>query len=201
MPATTIYLIRHGETEWNASMRLQGQLDVPLNERGLQQAARVGQRMADWRLDIIYSSDLQRAFVTAEHIARHHGLEVLTHLGLRERGYGSLEGKTREEIEAITQGPFRIDNDVADVEPVASFQERVVRALHEIAQQHLGRNIAIVAHGGTIRAMVAGVQNRSMAEKRLYIRNTSITTLEYEPPRWTVVEVNDAAHLEASKNE
>ena len=102
MDTTRILAIRHGETAWNADTRLQGHTDIPLNERGLWQAERTAQALAAQEpLHAIYSSDLQRALVTAQTLARHTQAPLTVLHGLRERGFGKFEGKTFTEIEAL----------------------------------------------------------------------------------------------------
>ena len=98
MAATRIIAVRHGETAWNVDTRIQGQLDIGLNNRGLWQAQRVGLALADEAIDHIYSSDLSRAHTTAQAIAQHSSppgaRTVRLHTGLRERGFGTFEGQT-----------------------------------------------------------------------------------------------------------
>src|SRR5213595_2392344 len=96
---TRVIAIRHGETAWNVDTRIQGQLDVPLNERGRAQARRLGQAMGREDLHAIYTSDLSRAHETASAVARRAGVAVTPTQGLRERGFGIFEGYTFAEIE------------------------------------------------------------------------------------------------------
>ena len=91
MQATRIVAIRHGETAWNVDARIQGHLDIPLNDVGLWQAQQAGAALADTRFDAIYSSDLQRALTTAQTIGRATGCPVQPDAGLRERCFGSFE--------------------------------------------------------------------------------------------------------------
>ncbi len=100
MQATRIIAIRHGETAWNVDARIQGHLDIPLNDIGLWQAARAGEALAGERLDAIYSSDLARAQTTAQAVAGTTGAPLVLDSGLRERCFGSFEGRTFKEIEA-----------------------------------------------------------------------------------------------------
>ena len=102
-PSVRITAVRHGETAWNVDTRIQGQLDIALNDHGQWQAQRVGLALADSGIDHIYSSDLQRAHSTAQAIATHAGIStdaIALHKGLRERAFGSFEGQTYAEIEA-----------------------------------------------------------------------------------------------------
>src|SRR5579864_9102958 len=97
---TRIVAIRHGETTWNAAMRMQGQLDTPLSPRGRWQAGRVGEALAAEALDAVIASDLVRALDTAQAIAARHGLAVSSDPGLRERSFGVFEGYTYADIDA-----------------------------------------------------------------------------------------------------
>ena len=99
MHATRIVAIRHGETSWNVDARIQGHLDIPLNDVGLWQAQRVGAALADEQFDAIYSSDLQRALATAQAVGSATACPVQPDTGLRERCFGSFEGCTFHEIE------------------------------------------------------------------------------------------------------
>ncbi len=100
MQATRIIAIRHGETPWNATARLQGHQDIPLNELGLWQAEQAGRALVDEPVAQIYSSDLQRAYQTAEAVARATGAPLAADPGLRERSFGIYEGRTFAELEA-----------------------------------------------------------------------------------------------------
>jgi broad specificity phosphatase PhoE len=156
---TEILLARHGETDWNAQRRWQGHADQPLNARGRTQARELAARLASVRLDAVYSSDLQRARDTADTVARSQDLEVRTTPDLREVDVGSWSGLTRAEAEAKypdaygrwLQGGEGWD----DGETYEELRERVVRAIRQIAKQHEGERVLVVAHGGTIRAIHA----------------------------------------------
>ena len=98
MEATRIIAVRHGETAWNVDARIQGQLDIGLNETGRWQAKRVGEALAAEDIKAVYSSDLGRAHQTAQSIAEVAGIPVIPDEGLRERSFGMFEGKTFDEI-------------------------------------------------------------------------------------------------------
>lgn len=192
MEETIVYLIRHGETDWNVQRRLQGHRDVPLNALGLRQAEKVAQRLAKERLDAIYSSDLQRAHLTARHIARYHRLEVTVHPGLRERNYGPFEGKRWDEIAAL-RGGFRSHLLAGEgIESWHDMQRRVVRTLEDIVARHVGEHLAVVTHGGTINAILAYVEGS--AEPRYKIGNTSVSCLTRHDGEWKIAWLNDTSH-------
>ena len=96
---TRVFALRHGRTAWNADLRIQGQLDIPLDDTGRWQAAQLARALAGENLRAVYSSDLSRAHETAQALAACAGLAVQTEVGLRERAFGCFEGATFEEIE------------------------------------------------------------------------------------------------------
>ena len=151
---TLIYLVRHGETDWNRQRRIQGSTDIPLNETGRSQAAATGQLLGrrDW--DAIYASPLVRAFETAQIIARELELAEPTPLPLvMERQYGEAEGLDWEEVDARFPGDTEVPGRETREEVVA----RVVPAILETAAQHPGESILVVSHGGVIRAVLGSV--------------------------------------------
>jgi broad specificity phosphatase PhoE len=138
---TTLLLVRHGETDWNAEGRLQGHTDRPLNEFGRRQAAALAERLADDGIDAVYASDLARARETAEILAERLGLPVATDPDLRERNWGNWEGLTGSERDRVDYVGEERD----------AHGERVIRAVRRIAEQHPGERIVVVTHGGSLR--------------------------------------------------
>ncbi len=194
MKETILYLIRHGETDWNVQRRLQGHQDVPLNAKGIQQAEQVARRLANERLDAIYSSDLQRARMTAESIARYQRQHVILHPGLRERYYGIFEGRLWEEIASFRDG-FRSHQLTAEgVERWEDMQRRAVDTLMEIVHRHVGERVAVVSHGGTINAILAYIEGSP--EPRYKIANTSVTCVTHRTGKWAIVWMNDVTRWE-----
>ena len=144
---TTLYLARHGETDWNRELRIQGSSDIDLNELGRAQAQALAQELEHVELDAIYSSDLSRARQTAEAVAATHGLEVRLDARLRERAFGSWEGLTREDVRALPEGSKH------DGESDDELRERVLEAIQAIADAHPGEDVLVVAHGGILNAL------------------------------------------------
>lgn len=199
MTQTKLYLIRHGETAWNVEQRCQGHTDIPLNAEGQAQAQKLGNAMRDVPLDAIYASDLRRALQTAEKIAKPRELKVEKRLDLRERAYGEWEGLTREQIadRYPEQLNIRREGGIYGIESFNDLQERVVRALTELAQNHRGDTFAAVSHGGTINAFLHWVTDGELGTGVTTIENTSVTQLTFpETGEWTVVDVNRTVHLE-----
>ncbi|HET8652977.1 MAG TPA: histidine phosphatase family protein [Gaiellaceae bacterium] len=156
---TTILLARHGESDWNRARRWQGHADRPLTERGQAQARALADRLADVELDAVYSSDLTRAFETAEAVAAPRGLRVHRLATLREVDVGAWSGLTRAEAEE--RFPEAYARWVAggegweDGETYDQLTDRVVGAIRSIAAGHPGDCVLVVAHGGSIRAIHA----------------------------------------------
>ncbi len=142
---TTLLLIRHGETAWNAEHRIQGRLDVPLSTTGVWQAARLAERLAGEAIDAIVSSDLARAWMTGVPLADAHGLSMVAEPRLRERVFGIFEGKTLDEIAAGHPEEFAawrardVDWRMPGGESGTEFIGRVLQAMQEIAGTYAGR--------------------------------------------------------------
>jgi broad specificity phosphatase PhoE len=155
---TTIYLVRHGITDWNEAGRYQGSSDIELNEKGIEEAIEAGKLLSTVPFNKIYSSPLARAKRTAEEIAKHHGLPVHLVDELKERSYGDYEGMTFDEIERqpYFQKHLRKNWYLQGAPNGESFEEssaRVGKALSEIVSKHVNETIAIVAHGGVIKGI------------------------------------------------
>lgn len=151
-PRTEIYLFRHGRTEWNDLGRWQGQADAPLNEEGRRQAEELAMRWKDKGFSAIYSSDLQRARVTAEPLARQCGLSIHLEPRLREIHLGEWQALYADEIEARWPCLLRQWREDADAvrppagETLAEVEARVLEVLQEIAARHLGQTVAVFTH-------------------------------------------------------
>jgi broad specificity phosphatase PhoE len=144
---TTLYLARHGETDWNRELRIQGSSDIELNELGRRQAQHLAQELTDVELDAIYASDLSRARATAAAVAATHALEVKLDPRLCERSFGSWEGMTREDVSAFPPGS-RHDGESDD-----EVRERMLEAVQAIADVHPGEQVLVVSHGGALNTL------------------------------------------------
>ena len=157
---TTVYLARHGESDWNAANRFQGHSDRPLTELGRQQAEALADKLAAVaELSAIYTSPLRRALDTAAVVAARTGLEPVPLRDLREVDVGAWAGLSRSEVEAQFPTAFRrwLDGGEGweDGESYAAMSARVLRALLLAAEEHRGEQILVVSHGGPIRAIQA----------------------------------------------
>jgi 2,3-bisphosphoglycerate-dependent phosphoglycerate mutase len=195
MQKTEICLVRHGETLWNRETRLQGSKDIALSPLGILQAQTVANRLRCEKWHAIYSSDLTRAFDTAKYIRDAIGSTVPHHVDkrLRERHYGALEGKTREEILQLYPD-FHLPNDeiiIPGVEKHADLRQRVYEVIQEIAHAHRGERVIVVSHGGAIHAFLYSITGK-MQER---IGNTGITRVTWESGQWIAHPINDTSHL------
>lgn len=149
--ATTLTVVRHGETDWNRDRRIQGQTDIPLNETGHLQAVALRSALEDVLLDAVYASDLERAWRTAVVVAAPRGLTVQRRAGLREKDFGTWEGLTDSEVR--TRFPDAVPGSWGDGETADELARRVLGVVDEIVEAHPGGSVLIVSHGGAIRAL------------------------------------------------
>ena len=208
MQATRIIAIRHGETAWNAGMRLQGHTDIGLNARGQWQAERVALALAEESIDAVYSSDLSRAHATAQAIAQHNtslvNKTVATHTGLRERSFGTFEGQTYAQIAqdwpAQSERWRNRDPHFAPPggESLVQLRERIQSTVDALAGQHLGEHIVLVAHGGVMDALyrLATPQLDLQSPRTWTLGNAAINRLLWTPDGLTLVGWADEQHLE-----
>jgi 2,3-bisphosphoglycerate-dependent phosphoglycerate mutase len=202
MNDTVLTLVRHGETEWNAAGRIQGHLDIPLNDTGLAQATAIGERLGGEAFDAILSSDLERALQTARPIARHSEQTILRDARLRERHLGVLQGLTGEEA-AIRQphawGAFKARNPEAALdggEMLGEFSRRVVGLIDELLRAHAGSRLLLVTHGGVLDAVYRhAIGMRLNAPRDFPIYNASVNVLRHRGGVWNVEVWGDVSHL------
>ncbi len=203
MDGLELWLVRHGETVWNASGRVQGHADTPLSERGREQAGRLAARLKGMRFDGVFSSDLSRALETAHIVATtlEGKPEVRLDPRLREIHVGAVSGLTRRE--AIERGLWahrEFDEPHPEGESRADLAARVQATVLEFAQGQQGRIIAF-AHGGTVRAaigVILGEPRASVLAGFGPINNTSITRfLISSTVVGRLLVFNDTAHLES----
>ena len=184
-------------------MRMQGQLDTALSERGRRQAARAALALADAGIDEIVSSDLVRAFDTAAAIAAAVDLPIAADPGLRERSFGIFQGYTYAEIDARWPADAlrwrRHDPAFAPEggETLVEFNARAVAALTAIAERARGRSIVIVTHGGVLDCMYRAAAGLGLDAPRSWeLGNAAINRLLFTGERFTLVGWSDTSHLD-----
>lgn len=160
-----LYLVRHGETEWNSIHRIQGQLDSELTENGVAESKKQADKLKDIQFDAIFSSDLSRASKTAEILKLDRQLAVVTHKALRERTFGKYDGSFGEdytkaiqhlldEYEKLSEEKrwqFKFDEGYESDEELVS---RFITVLREISVGYLGKAVLVVTHGGNLRTLL-----------------------------------------------
>jgi probable phosphoglycerate mutase len=200
---TRIIAIRHGETAWNVDTRLQGQLDVPLNQRGQAQAQRAALAVAQEAPQRIYSSDLQRARDTAAALAQATGLPLLLDAGLRERHFGLWQGHTYAEVEQgwPTQSERWRRREPAfgpeGGETLQAFFDRVVATASRLAAQHPGQTVVMVAHGGVLDCLYRAATHIALDAPRTWeLPNTGVNRLLWTGESFTLIGWADVSHLD-----
>jgi broad specificity phosphatase PhoE len=188
---TELYLVRHGETEWNAARRIQGRTDIPLNDTGRAQARQAAELLARRRWQGVYTSPLGRAHETARIIADRLGLEGVTDIdALVERDYGEAEGMGFDEIEALYPEGVRAPGQETREEVAA----RVVPALLELAERHPGERLVIVSHGGAIRSVL---QTAEPGTRHPRITNASVHSFRVEDGALRLIAFDDPIEEES----
>lgn len=207
--STTVLLIRHGETPWNAVRRLQGHIDIPLNAEGQRQADAMGRALQGETLSAIVASDLQRARQTAQALASHHALPVQSDAQLRERCYGAFEGllyadiEQRYPLEYAAWQARHVDALMPPGERIGEsfrqFYRRVVDGITAWAGRHDGQTIALVAHGGVLECAYRAATGMALDSPRNFaVKNASINRLSFSDGKLTLLDWGDVAHLHPS---
>jgi probable phosphoglycerate mutase len=199
---TAVWFVRHGETEANVTDRLQGQTDVPLNANGLAQAELIAGRLKDEPFDVIYSSDLSRALVTAEKIAS--GRPVIPAVELREWNFGRWQGMLLQEILRDYPGEFSLfksgslDFEPPEGESAGRFLERAEKFMEMLLREYSGKRILCVSHGGFIKQTLKVVLGIRTFRSLPACENTAICRYAAKEGNvWQLVSWNDAAHLKS----
>jgi broad specificity phosphatase PhoE len=183
----TIYLVRHGRTDWNDKKLVQGHTDIPLNLEGQATSRELAGELRGIKFDRVYSSDLLRAKQTAEIIALEHKLAVETTKALRERNFGSFQGKPREHLneidkvlEILTEEERYSYTHNGAVESDEQMMTRFMTYIREVAVFYPGKTILIATHGGVIRAFLIklGFFSYAQSEEKFDIKNLAFIKLE-----------------------
>ena len=207
MSPTNIILIRHGETAWNAERRLQGHIDIALNAEGLRQAAATAGALAGEQLDLVVSSDLQRAAQTADAVARTRAVPVQRDPLLRERCFGGFEGLLYAEIEQRFPVEFaawqarQIDAPMPAgaraAETFRQFYQRAVGAITRWGDTHPGQTLALVAHGGVLECAYRAALGLSLETPRDFpVLNASINRFRVSDGKLSLVSWGEVGHLQ-----
>ncbi|MFC2011052.1 histidine phosphatase family protein [Chloroflexota bacterium] len=197
-----LLLVRHGITESNSARRFVGQGDVDLSADGYRQVEKLRGRLANEKIDAVYSSDLKRALVTAEGISAEHKMDIVACPELREVNYGHAEGLTFQEIKSCYPevaeliANFNLRLEFPGGEGFKGFMERVVRFLDRLEKHESSETILIVCHGGPLRTLalhLLGIAQDHWWQIRF--DNASLSTVDIYPRGAILSLLNDTSHL------
>jgi len=176
-----LILVRHGETEWNVTHRIQGRSDIPLNKKGKEQARKVALRLKSEPIDIIYCSNMKRARQTAAEIRKFHDVPVEYSEFIREKSFGKTEGMFREEYRKLREGsglPYHLFRPPKG-ENYVDVSKRVRKFLAFLKRKHGKETILIVSHGGIIRTIITILSKRPLENiLELEQHNAAINMIE-----------------------
>jgi probable phosphoglycerate mutase len=198
-----LIIVRHGESEWNRIGRYQGQLDAPLSELGIRQAAALAGRLQREPIDAIFTSPLQRAAKTAEAIARYHPDLPFEHTtALLEIGHGDWEGLMADEVIARYGDGLRewrnhpTRSQMPNGESFSNILKRVLDFKERLCQEYHGRNVLISTHDVVVKILVADALGMNMDRiNRIWVTNASVSAIEYSDDLPYLVSLSEACHL------
>ncbi len=202
MERTQVFIVRHGQTEWNIANIRQGHLDSPLTEAGVAQARALARRLLRERFTALYSSDLGRAVQTAQIIAQATGHEVITDPRLRERHLGIFQGLVGDEIREKYPEEYKLHRSLGPdyvIPGGESVQQQVARNLaylNEIAAKHLGETILVITHGGVLSGLFRHTFSIPFeAPRRFEFTNAGLNVFVYQAGNWFLQTWGDLSHL------
>jgi probable phosphoglycerate mutase len=207
-PPTRFCLIRHGETDWNSEKRVQGQIDIDLNAAGEAQARAAQSGLSGHSFAAVYSSDLLRAWHTAQIATAGMGLAVSPAPTLRERHFGVLQGTTSQEASVLRPDAHRHrltrtpDYDYETGESLLIFAARAMAGLELMAERHAGCNVLVFTHGGVLDVAYRKATGRSLEAPRDFsLANAALNWLEYGGGAWRLISWGDCSHLHRALDE
>jgi alpha-ribazole phosphatase len=203
---TSIILIRHGQTAWNAEEVFRGQADIELDETGLKQAELLAEYMSHRKLEAIYSSPLKRAVRTAEAIASRHKLAVEITPGLNDIDFGEWQGLSLQEVrtrfnelfEMWVTDPHRVR--IPSGESLDDVRQRALALVNNVVEEHEDKVIALVSHRVVNKVLICallGLDNSHFWDVRL--DTCGMTTFEFDDGRFVLTEHNNTSFLEPLK--
>ncbi len=188
---TTICLVRHGETDWNAQGKIQGKTDIPLNAEGIKQAERCGQYLTNTNWDVLITSPLKRARKTADIVNKTLHVPLVEMSEFEEKHFGDAEGMTYEE-RAKTFPKRYYPNQEDD----AVFAKRLAIGLETIQQHYPDKRVLVVSHGGVINALLGALSNGEIGSGKTRLLNTCMSHLKFDQEKWVIQNYNQVSHLE-----
>lgn len=164
-----IYIIRHGQTDWNIEHRTQGQTDIALNTNGIKQAELITQKISNLKIDSIISSDLKRAYMTAQIINKNFHKAIETDKRLREFCFGTLEGITRDKITQETWEKFNENPKQFNTETKEEIFNRIKSFIKDMKSEIKNKKVLVVTHGGPIRMIKYYLDNGDNYSDKKYL--------------------------------
>ncbi|MCF6463246.1 histidine phosphatase family protein [Clostridium sp. Cult1] len=198
-----IFLVRHGESKWNVLKKIQGQQDIPLTNKGIEQANLIGNRLINEKIEKIYSSDLSRAFTTAKIIGNKLNLDIIPMKEFREINFGVWEGITNEimntkysnELILWRKEPDKLR--IEGAETLKELQHRAMKGINKIINDDTINNFLIVSHSATLKTIILGLLDIDLVSfKNLTINNVSLSIIEIREYNRVLKLFNDTSHIE-----
>ncbi len=191
-----LWVVRHGQTNWNLEHRVQGWTDIPLNAAGIEEAHALGQYLHGIPFLALYTSDLQRAHTTASILQGYTGIPIHVDERLREKRFGALEGQIRHQVQKQkVVRPHGVSPQVRSDDPEAEsnddLSKRILTFLNDLGNRHETGRVLIVTHGALIRALL----DLSSYREAVSLRNTSVSRIRQHQSNLHAVHVNWADHL------
>ncbi len=209
---TRLFLIRHGQTKWNKKKIIQGALDIPLNQEGIQQAKAAAKRMSEhYPFDVLFSSPAERALKTAQMINGKSSREILVNPDLKEVDFGSLTSHTLDNLEpeqteyiqkfnhfiSTNRELGTIRPELPQGELIVNIEGRIHSFINKILSQYSGQKIAVVSHGGLLKCMVTSLSGVSLRNYIPYwVENASISIVDFYGHIPIIRVLNDTNHLD-----
>jgi uncharacterized phosphatase len=187
---TTICLIRHGETDWNALGKIQGKTDIPLNDTGRKQAEECGAYLNAADYDILVSSPMKRARETAEIINSYLNLPMIEMADFAERAFGEGEGLTLEvRMEKYPDGNYPNQEERED------FNNRVMTGIKKVCDAYPDKRVLLVAHGAVIGMILSNLSNGEIGSGKTKLMNACISNIHFQKEQWEIKDFNQVRHL------
>ena len=173
-----IYIVRHGQTDWNVQKKVMGRCDEPLNEKGKEQAEETRNSLIETDIDLIICSPLQRAKQTAEVINRDRNIPIIYDERIIERDFGEFEGKETKDFDFHGYWNYYKNDIYEKAENIQKFFKRIYAFLDEITNKYNDKNVLIVAHGGVSIPVACYFNNKipegSLVDAGLVLGNCQI---------------------------
>lgn len=197
-----LYLLRHGQSEWNILNKVQGQQDTALTEKGIEQAKKAAKRLIGENIGAIYSSDLKRACDTANIVGKELGLEVTELCGIREIGFGVWEGLDLETIQRDHEEHYKCWRtephklQLEGGETLQIVQDRALKDVNKLIEENPDKNVLLVSHGTALKTLILGLLDIDISKySKITIGNTGLSIIEFREFSPVLQVLNDTNHV------